>query len=154
MNTVLWNTIQLLFPKEVESRKASSISSSESVTGGIESDRQGQRDTRTQQSTRRRTQASATLSSSIVDTELLRRSRAPPSQDEDAALALRLQREEFMEVVRRGERGGGMRRRSGRDRDRDRDSDGDNSRISLSVARENLRAMASRAISLRVRSRQ
>lgn len=156
MNTVLWNTIQLLFPKEIESRKASSTSSSESDSGGIESGRKDQRDTRTtRQSTRRRTQPSATFSGSADDMELLRRRQAPPSQDEDAALALRLQREEFMEVVRRGDRGGGMRRRSGHDPDRDcvRNRDGDNSRISLSLARENLRAMASRAISLRIRSR-
>ncbi|KAK4805083.1 hypothetical protein SAY86_004900 [Trapa natans] len=143
VNTVLWNTIQLLFPKEVESRKASSGSSSPAAADeGRESER-GHGDRRTQPSDRRRIQPSTTPSSSAVRTEETQRGgRALPSQDGDAALALRLQREEFMEIVR----GGGGRRR----RRRDHESSGISS--SFSLARENLRAIASRAINLRIRS--
>ncbi|OWM74879.1 hypothetical protein CDL15_Pgr021230 [Punica granatum] len=54
--------------------------------------------------------------------------------------------EEFMEVITGGEGGVGRRRRSRHYRDHDHD---DGSRISLSLARENLRAMASPAISSR-----
>ncbi|XP_031403894.1 E3 ubiquitin-protein ligase RNF168-like [Punica granatum] len=150
VNTVLWNTIQLLFPDEVKSRKASSRSPAESVGPETVSVRQGQRDTQTQRNSRSRIRPSASLSSSMVNAEILRRRPDPPGQDEDAALALRLQREEFMEVITGGEGGVGRRRRSRHDRDRDHD---DGSRISLSLARENLRAMASRAISLRARGR-
>lgn len=56
-----------------------------------------------------------------------------PDQDEDAALALRLQREEFMEAFRGPEE--------------------PPSRSSLVVARANLRAMASRAVDIRMRRR-
>lgn len=56
-----------------------------------------------------------------------------PSQSEDAALALRLQREEFMEAFR--------------------EQPHEEQRNTVSVARANLRAMASRAVSLRVRGR-
>ncbi|KAE8694391.1 hypothetical protein F3Y22_tig00110783pilonHSYRG00145 [Hibiscus syriacus] len=149
VNTVLWNTIQLLFPKEVEARKAAASAlnskevdcrSPESGTGS------GTRRTRTR--TRTRVQDPA-LAARLQreDLERLvntrrgtpvrqqrendlsrlvsaagRRRRGTPGQDGDAALALRMQREEFMEAFR--------------------GSSGQN----LSLARANLRAMASRAI--------
>ncbi|KAK4710561.1 hypothetical protein R3W88_005074 [Solanum pinnatisectum] len=57
VNTVLWNTIQLLFPKEVESRQeAGDLNRERSLRTSVE---------------------------------------LPPSQDEDAAWALQLQREEY-----------------------------------------------------------
>lgn len=59
--------------------------------------------------------------------------RELPSQDGDAALALRMQREEFMESFRT------------------RSSADEQYRSSLALARANLRAMASRAINIRVR---
>ncbi|KAK6280457.1 hypothetical protein POUND7_020724 [Theobroma cacao] len=58
--------------------------------------------------------------------------RETPSQDEDAALALRLQREAFMESFRGAHQ---------------------QSRTPLSLARANLRAMASGAINISTRAR-
>ena len=72
--------------------------------------------------------------SRLVSTDTsLRRRRGTPGQDEDAALALRLQREEFMESFR--------------------GSTHQQTRTPLSLARANLRAMASRAINTRSRGR-
>ncbi|XP_075475902.1 uncharacterized protein LOC142515191 [Primulina tabacum] len=140
VNTVLWNTIQLLFPKEVEARKAvtTSDATTESIreesspaitrnpsmrnrsiqalnnpeTDGTESDRR---------SRRLRSRSSRISGTSDRGEASLRRDL--PSQDGDAALAFRLQREEFMEAFR------------------------------VVPARENLRAMASRATSIRSRGR-
>ncbi|GFZ19096.1 zinc finger (C3HC4-type RING finger) family protein [Actinidia rufa] len=68
---------------------------------------------------------SGTISFSVGGDVSVRRRRRVPGQDEDAALALRLQREEFMEVFR--------------------GSDEQYRRSSLALARANLRAMATRA---------
>ncbi|KAE8734592.1 LON peptidase N-terminal domain and RING finger protein 3-like isoform X2 [Hibiscus syriacus] len=140
VNTVLWNTIQLLFPKEVEARKAAAGAECQSPESGT---RSGTRRTRTRTriqdpalaarlqredlarlvNTRRggpaRQQRDNDLSRLVSTT---RRRRETPGQDGDAALALRMQREEFMEAFR--------------------GSSGQN----ISLARANLRAMASRAI--------
>ncbi|XP_022934994.1 E3 ubiquitin-protein ligase ORTHRUS 1-like [Cucurbita moschata] len=171
VNTVLWNTIQLLFPQEVEARKVvakecsshekkvqdpenafysslqnhntqatdtSSRRGSSSRRRGeitVRDDEDGERDNRVMQ------QAASLNAESRVPSRMHRKSirsmrmttrdadvssrRGTPDQDQDAALALRLQREEFMEAFR--------------------DTPVQTRRSSLSLARANLRAMASRA---------
>ncbi|GAA0162288.1 hypothetical protein LIER_18412 [Lithospermum erythrorhizon] len=161
INTVLWNTIQLLFPQEIEVRKAASEAAVEAAgalnnrdtsrrtsprvshynarNGTIlalnspesEERRAGRR--RDFRSTRSRTfQPSAAAISDVAGisnpTMSRRRRDLVASQDGDAALALRLQREEFMDTFRG--RGEGS---------------------SLTFARANLRAMASRAMDTRTR---
>ncbi|KAK8644159.1 hypothetical protein V6N13_123474 [Hibiscus sabdariffa] len=153
VNTVLWNTIQLLFPKEVEARKAAGR---EIECQGRES---GSRSSSSSRKTRTRARVQDPALASRLQREDLarlvntntnttrrgtpvrgrrendltrlvstgRRRRGTPGQDEDAALALRLQREEFMEAFRGG-------------------SSGQQAGIPLSSARANLRAMATRAI--------
>ncbi|KAF2316497.1 hypothetical protein GH714_041838 [Hevea brasiliensis] len=192
VNTVLWNTIQLLFPQEIEARKAAGALNSREVERQTPETRintdvrsSSIRPSRTSVSrrdvtARRRDELNQDEDSALAQrlqredlTRLLsrdtsgrnrrggilsqdedaesaqslpredlarllrrdasgRRRRGTPSQDEDAALALRLQREEFMEAF------GGTHAQSA---------------SSLSLARANLRAMASRAINIRMRSR-
>lgn len=86
MNTVLWNTIQLLFPDEIKARTKCINTSSPKTSP--------ERLTRTTISQAPRAIARDDNNGSN------RRRRAMPSQSEDAALALRLQREEFMEAFR------------------------------------------------------
>ncbi|CAN1153755.1 Tripartite motif-containing protein 65 [Linum perenne] len=187
VNTVLWNTIQLLFPKEVEARKES-IGTLNSRDGEIPQERvtndtrrssraanpsrQGRPSGQAQNqevsgNSRRFPRAEFVWLSSRNDDGVARRGRGVvaangnedsslarrvqrgeelarllrreaavssgrtiPSQDGDAALALRLQRQEFMEGFRETEQGPGRR---------------------LLSARENLRAMASRAVNVRSR---
>ncbi|KAK6155254.1 hypothetical protein DH2020_009502 [Rehmannia glutinosa] len=153
VNTVLWNTIQLLFPQEVETRKASASSSDghepppQRVTPA--------RITRASLNTRNRAVEALNSPPESENTgperrnhRIRNRSSRPSgmssrgggvstrtvlaSQDEDAALALRLQREEFMEAFR---------------------VPGEVS-SSYAAARANLRAMASRAINIRIRGRR
>lgn len=124
VNTVLWNTIQLLFPEEVEVRKSA----------GAQNSREAKRQSpgkENQAITRNR----STRPSAIANraTNRMRRRRELPSQNEDAALALRLQREEFMGAFR------------------EQQPQQEEHRNTVSLARANLRAMASRAVSLRVR---
>ncbi|KAF8026126.1 hypothetical protein BT93_F2818 [Corymbia citriodora subsp. variegata] len=126
VNTVLWNTIQLLFPKEIETRKAATKSSG-AETQEPESHKPERRDS--DNHLRRSLRPSVASSRDTYP----RRRRGLPSQDEDAAFALRLQREEFMEAFQ------GINENSG---------------TSLSLARANLRAMASRAINIRIRSQR
>ncbi|KAF3444506.1 hypothetical protein FNV43_RR14198 [Rhamnella rubrinervis] len=156
VNTVLWNTIQLLFPQEVEARKAAgALNSREAEHQSQVKEFNNLRNRRAQVLVSSSRDISARRIRAISsrqdeDAELhnnVRRSLRPsrvssrdvgassrgiPNQDEDAALALRLQREEFMEAFR--------------------GTDEQSSR-SLSSARANLRAMASRAMNLRVRAR-
>ncbi|CAN4082337.1 unnamed protein product [Withania somnifera] len=154
VNTVLWNTIQLLFPKEVETRKAaatlnsreakrrslvrasathSNITSSRTtrflLLNSLESGPSSQ-ERRNSRTLRRQGVRASGMSSRNED---ITSRRELPSQDEDAALALRLQREEFMDSFRA------------------RSSANEQYRSSLALARANLRAMASRAINIRVR---
>ncbi|XVF57878.1 hypothetical protein PTKIN_Ptkin07bG0017900 [Pterospermum kingtungense] len=156
VNTVLWNTIQLLFPKEVESRKATGVLNSREVEhqspeSGSRSSRRSRRSIRPQMVSRRGVMSQdedaalalrlqrEDLSRLVVSTDTTSRRRRrgeTPGQDEDAALALRLQREEFMESFRGGTP---QQTRS--------------TTTSLTLARANLRAMASRAISIRARGR-
>ncbi|CAN1188039.1 E3 ubiquitin-protein ligase RNF168 [Linum perenne] len=149
VNTVLWNTIQLLFPKEVEARKvaesALNNNRKERVNNNkISKSSRGVNPVRPGVSTRVQNQDSSAIphrrgilvsSNAVVDSSFARRvqrgeTAAAPSGD--AALALRLQRQEFGEDFR-GEADEGSARRG------------------LGMARANLRAMASRAVSIRSR---
>ncbi|KAK8534099.1 hypothetical protein V6N12_047496 [Hibiscus sabdariffa] len=156
VNTVLWNTIQLLFPKEVEARKAAgALNSGEGQESGSRSSSSNRR-TRTRariqdpalaamlqredlarlvntntNTTRRGTPVRGRRENDLSRlVRAGRRRRGTPGQDEDAAIALRLQREEFMEAFRGGSSG----------------QNNQQARIPLSSARANLRGMASRAI--------
>ncbi|GMH25707.1 hypothetical protein Nepgr_027550 [Nepenthes gracilis] len=138
VNTVLWNTIQLLFPAEVEARKAALAQNSrEAVSQSPE--KLSQYDHNDVRVRRIRSTGMPRRGDTIQRTGIprtgdgLRSTTDVARQDEDAALALRLQREEFMQVHR--EWNVGYRRSS-----------------SILSARANLRALASRAISLRNRS--
>ncbi|KAL5797111.1 hypothetical protein ACOSQ2_001931 [Xanthoceras sorbifolium] len=194
VNTVLWNTIQLLFPQEVEARKAagalnnpeehrspargshynvrtrssrpSLASSNETSTrrrGMLSQDENGDhqisgRGSQTVQS--RSVRPSPLVSHS--DGTMRRRGR--PNQDEDAALALRLERENLARLLSRDGTARRWRSTSNEDEDsvlalrlqREEFMDAfrethEQSRTSLSLARANLRAMASRAINVRTR---
>ncbi|OAY86013.1 E3 ubiquitin-protein ligase [Ananas comosus] len=132
VNTVLWNTIQLLFPEEVAARKSSTdpkITSDQSTEPSSEGSERSNSDS-TRSSTRSSSMRSYTQVSETMDR--VGRRRAAPSQSEDAALAYRLQREEFMVAFR---------------------SSREEQRSALYAASANLRSMASRAIHLRTRSR-
>ena len=143
MNTVLWNTVQLLFPQEVEARKAAD----ESATEALEQPCQSR--TRSQHTRQSRGVVELRSLESINNSAERRRNREQrirnraqssrgdaartelPGQDRDAALALRLQREEFMEAF------------TGPDDPR-------RGSLAPATARANLRAMASRAINIRM----
>ncbi|XP_028206634.1 LON peptidase N-terminal domain and RING finger protein 3-like isoform X2 [Glycine soja] len=177
VNTVLWNTIQLLFPQEVEARKeasalnsrqqAQNLSPESAFFAYLRNDTQPLRvaSSRSTNSMRSGTTATTTTTTTTTtstqeneDAALARmlqreideqrslgttrtrlaRLRArrggrgvSTSQHEDAALALRMQREEFMQTYR-----GSSQEQSSR-------------LTSTSLARENLRAMASRAMNRR-----
>ncbi|KAL3813859.1 hypothetical protein ACJIZ3_015127 [Penstemon smallii] len=94
VNTVLWNTIQLLFPQEVEARKTAAAAASDShkpqrqTLNSPESERRSHR-----VRSSRPSGISSRENVSDIRTELV-------IQDEDAALALRLQREEYMGAFR------------------------------------------------------
>ncbi|XP_020107280.1 LON peptidase N-terminal domain and RING finger protein 3-like [Ananas comosus] len=129
VNTVLWNTIQLLFPEEVGARKSSTdpkITSDQSTEPSSEGSERSNSDITRSSSMRSYTQVSETMD------RVGRRRAAPSRQSEDAALAYRLQREEFMVAFR---------------------SSREEQRSALYAASANLRSMASRAIHLRTRSR-
>lgn len=153
MNTVLWNTIQLLFPQEIEARKASgAVDSRESKSQSLETRNRDRSfhaaltglEGEVQNSERRRRNHNLENRSVRPSTRRggggdvrssVRRREELPVQDEDAALALRLQREEFMEAFRPSD-------------------EQQQTSASLMLARANLRAMASRAINIRARGRQ
>ncbi|XP_070022570.1 uncharacterized protein [Nicotiana sylvestris] len=132
VNAVLWNTIQLLFPKDVEARKAAGASDSREAQHqspariashsnisrsridrvlALHSPESGSRDPQRRNSHIMKIHSVRPSGTSNGGGETSLRARRPPSQDQDAALALRLQY-----------------------------------RNSLALARSNLRAMASRAI--------
>ncbi|XP_059294270.1 putative E3 ubiquitin-protein ligase RING1a [Lycium ferocissimum] len=144
VNTVLWNTIQLLFPKEVEARKtagalttreakrqspvrAAATHSNITRVLALNSPESGPSSQERRNSRAMRRQSVRVSGMPSRNRDISSR-RELPIQDEDAALALRLQREEFMETFRR------------------RSSADEQYRSSLALARANLRAMASRAI--------
>ncbi|XP_074580189.1 uncharacterized protein LOC141836584 [Curcuma longa] len=98
INTVLWNTIQLLFPEEVDARK-SNVTASETRSRSMQQDIQHTANTSINSrgsSTRSSNIRSGAREASQVTESRSSRARVGPSQSEDAAMALRLQREEFM----------------------------------------------------------
>ncbi|KAL1193577.1 hypothetical protein V5N11_022383 [Cardamine amara subsp. amara] len=133
VNTVLWNTIQLLFPKEVEAQRAASVN-----LKGKETPSPRNPPNQRLRSRNRETAAfedrvqREDLSRLLVSEERSERRRRGGSmrldQDRDAALALRLQRQEFASAF------GATTATSS------------SSASNLSLARANLRAMASRAV--------
>lgn len=188
VNTVLWNTIQLLFPQEVEARKEAkgcrsheknkvqgdpekdfysslrnhtqATSTTSSRHGGSSSRRRGEiavQDEDGELDSRMMQRAASSNDESRVQSRMHHRRIRPVrlvardadarssrrgtlDQDQDAALALRLQREEFMEAFRDTQVQTNTQVQT---------------RSSLSSARANLRAMASRAaINLRTNGRR
>ncbi|EXC31386.1 E3 ubiquitin-protein ligase [Morus notabilis] len=197
VNTVLWNTIQLLFPKEVEAKKSAGASKGRESERNQqipemafynslrnEGTRESQLPSRTETIRRRRRAATQSRNDDTIlspEREMRRIIRAAsrvsssdttciPSQDEDAALALRLQREEFMGAFRgtttrllnqsrtstttvtRGTRVNQSSTTTNTNTSGG-GGGGDGGSSSFSLARANLRAMASRAVTLRVRDR-
>ncbi|KAE9599514.1 hypothetical protein Lal_00039526 [Lupinus albus] len=176
VNTVLWNTIQLLFPQEVEARKAASASKVRHTSATSNIPEAAFYNNLRNQSTERASGASSrgmsTRRNNVIiedeDAALVRRfhreidgqsqgirvvhvhnnsrngtssssvrtrtRRGITSQDEDVALAQRLQREEFMQAFR------------GKNQEQQTSA---SSSSSLSLALANVRAMA-----LRVRDRR
>ena len=159
VNTVLWNTIQLLFPQEVEARKeasalnslqqAQNLSPESAFFANLRNDRrqpfrgastttsstQENEDAALARMLQREIDEQRSLGTTRTRLARLRARRGgrgvSTSQHEDAALALRMQREEFMQTYR-----GSSQEQSSR-------------LTSTSLARENLRAMASRAMNRR-----
>ncbi|KAK7373422.1 hypothetical protein VNO80_06829 [Phaseolus coccineus] len=164
VNTVLWNTIQILFPQEIEARKAAGSlngrqqaqnmspetafyanlrNTSIQPSGGASSRNMNSR--RSVAITSTQEDEDAALARRLqreIDEQSPGTNRSRPrmrarrgvstSQHEDAALALRLQREEFIQTFRRSSQEQTIIRLP-----------------SSTFARENLRAMASRAVNLR-----
>ncbi|XP_072950496.1 uncharacterized protein [Typha angustifolia] len=133
VNTVLWNTIQLLFPEEVEARK-NSVDATPRRSGARDQSLE-RSSSNTHSDSRSINTRSFTQVSRMVDRRdqnIRRRAAAVPSQSEDVALAYRLQREEFMVAFQ---------------------TTREQQRNALQSTRANLRAMASRAIHIRTRSR-
>lgn len=160
MNTVLWNTIQLLFPKEVEAKKSSGTADSQEskrqrlatrnrdqsvcpLNDDLETELESSARRRSHQNLRNRGVRSSGILTRRVNEDARNRVRRREHlgvQDEDAALALRLQREEFMEAFRPS--------------DEQPPPAPQQSNSSTHLARANLRAIASRAMNIRVRGRQ
>ncbi|XP_027929302.1 E3 ubiquitin-protein ligase RNF168-like isoform X2 [Vigna unguiculata] len=164
VNTVLWNTIQLLFPQEIEARKAvGSLNSREQGknlspetafyanlrnrsiqrSGGASSRNNSRRGVAVTSTTQEDEDAALARrlhreinEESPGTTRMRTRRGVPTSQHQDAALALRLQREEFIQTFRESSQEQTIRLPSS------------------SFARENLRAMASRAMNPRTRDRR
>ncbi|GJU15421.1 putative E3 ubiquitin-protein ligase RING1a [Tanacetum coccineum] len=166
INTVLWNTIQLLFPQEIEARKAGTSNNVESVDlkspparrrnqyrsviqalnspEGEQLSLERRRRTSSQHLNLRSFRPASVVllnsresgDNSVTRRRRRRRDVAPvPEQDEDAALAMRLQREEFMGAFRGSEQPQQVQQQRGRS--------------SVTTATVNLRAMASRAVNIR-----
>ncbi|XP_039138084.1 putative E3 ubiquitin-protein ligase RING1b isoform X1 [Dioscorea cayenensis subsp. rotundata] len=136
VNTVLWNTIQLLFPDEIKARTKCINTSSSPKT----SPERRNRNTITSSARTTISQAPRAIARDNNNGSNRRR-RAMPSQSEDAALALRLQREEFMEAFREN------------DNEQQQQQQHQPRNASVYTARNNLRAMASRAVNFRRRGR-
>ncbi|KAG4395956.1 hypothetical protein AAZX31_19G074100 [Glycine max] len=160
VNTVLWNTIQLLFPQEVEARKeasalnslqqAQNLSPESAFFANLRNDRRQPfrgASTTTSSTQQDEDAALARMLQRQIDEQRspgttrtrfarlrARRGGVSTSQHEDAALALRMRREEFMQTYR---------------------GSSQSSRLPSSLlAREKLRAMVSRAMNRREDLRQ
>ncbi|CDY48356.1 BnaCnng16180D [Brassica napus] len=138
VNTVLWNTIQLLFPKEVEAQRASASANFLSKETPSPRDSNHRLRTRNRETALQARLQREDISRLLVSEERSERRRRGASvrldQDSDAAFALRLQRQEFASAF--GVTAAGATSSS---------SSSSSSDVSLSRARANLRAMASRA---------
>ncbi|XP_042383917.1 LON peptidase N-terminal domain and RING finger protein 3-like [Zingiber officinale] len=135
INTVLWNTIQLLFPEEVDARK-SKVTASETRSRSMQ--HAPLHTANTSINSRRSSTRSSNIRSGASEASQMTQSRSSrtrvgPSQSEDAAMALRLQREEFM-VAFQGNSTQGLRRQA------------------LYSAHANIRSMVSRGFYTRTRS--
>ncbi|KAJ3671705.1 hypothetical protein LUZ60_007784 [Juncus effusus] len=94
INTILWNTIQLLFPKEIEARKKSQNNQpSKEIIPQTNSIKITNNPLRNISNRVHNSSSSFVTASQLVD---IANSRRRPSQSEDAMLAQRLQREEFL----------------------------------------------------------
>ncbi|XP_022634022.1 putative E3 ubiquitin-protein ligase RING1a isoform X2 [Vigna radiata var. radiata] len=152
VNTVLWNTIQLLFPQEIEAREAAGSLKSRQQAQNLSPETAFYANLRnTSRNNSRKSVAVTSTTQEDEDAALARRLQreideespgttrmrtrrgVSTSQHQDAALALRLQREEFIQTFR----GSNPERLP-----------------SPSFARANLRAMASRAMNPRTRDRR
>jgi hypothetical protein len=136
VNTVLWNTIQLLFPKEVEAQRAASANLKGKETPSPRNPNQRlrsrNRETALFQERLQREDISRLLVSEERSERSERRRRSTSmrlDQNRDAALAMRLQRQEFASAF-----GATTAETSS------------SSVSTLSRARANLQAMASRAV--------
>lgn len=131
VNTVLWNTIQLLFPKEVEAQRAASVNLRGKETPSPRKSNQRLRSRNREERLQREDISRLFVSEERSERSERRRRSASMrlDQDRDAALALRLQRQEFASAfgVTTAEASS-------------------SSASTLSLARANLRAMASRAV--------
>lgn len=177
MNTVLWNTIQLLFPQEVEAKKASGKknqkehqsserkTNNDLISRNVRPSRVSYRDTSVQPSRVPNRGAITRVSNRDAST-----SRDMWNQDEeDTPLVQRLRRREALERLILSREASGRRRRGIPSQDEDTalalrlqreefmeafGGTQEQSGISLSSARANLRVMASRAaISIHSRGR-
>ncbi|CAA6659667.1 unnamed protein product [Spirodela intermedia] len=146
VNTVLWNTIQLLFPDEIAARRNASPETSATQApvvcnnpdsgsrGNVRTDGSSARLRSVRSGILRRPLRAGRPAIVELSGEQEPGRAAAASQSEDAALALRLQREEMMGALRETQQRP--------------------ERNTVYMARANLRAMASRAIQLRSRRRQ
>ncbi|XP_045794006.1 E3 ubiquitin-protein ligase rnf168-like isoform X1 [Trifolium pratense] len=171
VNTVLWNTIQLLFPQEIEARKAAAVTENnrqapaqnpipETTFYNNQRNRGIQPYPSSRAMSSRRYETPTETDEDAALARLLQREidglsnqramattrvssvrgrtrRGVSAQDEDAAFALRLQREEFMHAFRGSS-----------------NNQEQSSSSSSSLARSNLRAMATRAMNIRIRDQR
>ncbi|WOL12786.1 E3 ubiquitin-protein ligase [Canna indica] len=100
VNTVLWNTIQLLFPEEVEARKKTVASPSPSPGSKTKTRFPNTNTGINSRGNRNSSRTSANEAFQVIERDRSFRTRVSPAQSEDAAMALRLQREEFMAAAR------------------------------------------------------
>ncbi|GAU13098.1 hypothetical protein TSUD_173980 [Trifolium subterraneum] len=171
VNTVLWNTIQLLFPQEIEARKAAAVTANtrqapaqnpipETTFYNNQRNRSIQPYPSSRAMSSRRYETTTENDEDAALARLLQREinglsnqratattrvssvrgrtrRGVSAQDVDAAFALRLQREEFMHAFRGSS-----------------NNQEQSSSSSSSLARSNLRAMATRAMNIRIRDQR
>lgn len=138
VNTVLWNTIQLLFPKEVEAQRAAASANFLSKETPSPRDPNQRLRSRNRETAYQARLQREDLSRLLVSEERSERRRRGVrlDQDGDRAFALRLQRQEFASAF--GVTAAAATSSSSSSSSSSRD-------VSLSRARANLRAMASRA---------
>ncbi|KFK33656.1 hypothetical protein AALP_AA5G042300 [Arabis alpina] len=132
VNTVLWNTIQLLFPKEVETQRAAASSAKSPSPRNHQNQRVRSRNNRDQERLQREDLSRLFVSNEDRSERRRRGASVRLDQDGDAAFAMRLQRQEFASAF-------GVTATNAT-------SSSSSSASTLLLARANLRAMASRAV--------